>query len=317
WVEGNTVLFTDSSGMQPDCSCEQFLPDFPDLYSNCLTGNTSRSFTHCEQFLNDLRDRINGDLSNLGCNPNGDYRSYSGCKRFNTRRVALDLAEYYSAMRFENGISVLPDAIERWPVENVGGIGIGAAHATVTNPLLDRDDLHVGVRRRTSYGFSRPFFQNTHHFFALFGIAMYYNSGISDLIDAEREREGLCLEAKSYCRNQRGENVGGAESIDDYRYFYVEAAIDRYITQLATEFATIVSNLDISFLPDLLESAGVCANSESQIWRDYDGILENAAEIYSDWHPDDIDSKCDEIMASDCDFFGPNNVRDSIGGVSR
>jgi RHS repeat-associated protein len=301
YVEGNVVNATDPTGM---------IAERPETWGGCGTPpmDQQTTGTQCEQFIEQLRWVINSALSQLGCAPK-PLNEYDECSKANSRDVMLILSMLYSKVRFDPvkilGIfpttSVIPreDSIdvERWPLERVSGFGPNSA-----NPMYYRNNSS-GRQFRDTYGFKRTFFQNTHHFFAYFGLAAATNGIVAKLRDKDREEANLREKARGYCNYLKGTGDPSTHILlPDYQLWYEDAVIDVHVSSLAADLSeTIRLNLayDVRHLPDLLKTRA-CAINEPNVWSDFDSLLNSPDNPFRNYSPtyigDGSGKPCDDIL---------------------
>jgi hypothetical protein len=123
------------------------------------------------------------------------------------------------------------------------------------------------------YGFKRPYYNNTHHYFAFLKYAYYWPGPLVRWQHKMREIQDQLQPALDDIpkQEQRGEPRSKIEQ--RYAWIYRESVYDLYITDEAIELASdILTGVDV--IPDHIK-AKWCANSEAEVWS-----LENEVDQY-------------------------------------
>ena len=247
----------------------------------------SSDTTGCEKLVEEVQQIINVVKSEWNCNPARYLVS-------DTSIVVDFLAYYYSGLpvtgaglymswlRFDSFFQQgVPDrhAVPDWE-EAPGFPDFEWDHP------VNVEDSVLGQQMRQSYGFKRPYFDNTHHYFGYLKLAYYYGPFVANTVNFERE-----LPTLDAVKQEWQSNLGTSkEQAHEQRYawYYREAVHDLYIVYEATAVAFAIKwlfNDDISFLPQLLLERW-CANSESDVWalqNDIDGYYFDFPQEY--WPP--------------------------------
>jgi RHS repeat-associated protein len=244
YATANPVRFLDPSGL-------------------CAEGSRS---TDCERFVAEVQLMIDTVKRGWGCNT---------LKLLSDANVIVDfLAYYYSGipatgaglylswLRFDSFFRQgTPD---RWAVPDWEE-AIGFPDFEWNHPINELDSP-LGQEMRHGYGFRRPYFDNTHHYFGYLKLAYYYGTSVANVVNLEREKPTL-----DSVRRLWQSFVGTPdEQAHEQRYawYYREAIYDLYIVHEATAAAFAAKwlfNDDISFLPQLLYERW-CASDDADVW---------------------------------------------------
>lgn len=152
---------------------------------------------------------------------------------------------------------------------------------------IDVFDSPLGQEMRQGYGFRRPYFDNTHHYFGYLKMAYYYGGNTANIVNKQREIPTLQA-VKSLWQSNMGTPEEQAHE-QRYAWYYREAVYDLYIVHeaAAVAFATKwLFNDNIDFLPQLLYEKW-CAEDEAEVWsleKDVDMLYFDFSQKY--WPPE-------------------------------
>jgi hypothetical protein len=151
---------------------------------------------------------------------------------------------------------------------------------------VDKRDSQLGQEMRQSYGFRRPYFDNTHHYFGYLKLAYYYGGAIASAWNWSEEKP--TLEA---IKQDWQTHIGTPLEQDyeqRYAWYYRESIYDLYIVQEAVRVAFATKWIfedNIDFLPQFLQERW-CAKDEADVWsleKDVDMLYFNFPQEY--WPP--------------------------------
>ena len=130
-----------------------------------------------------------------------------------------------------------------------------------TNPNLD-----IGRALRGDYGFKRPFFEQSHHYFAFLKFA--YDGPDNVIWNQHYDRE-ITSQLEGAYKNWQDTrfNKEGIEQFNQnerYAWVYQESVRDLYLMSRILEDAEAIRTDGISTLPSRLEFW--CANDEADVW---------------------------------------------------
>ncbi len=191
--------------------------------------------------------------------------------------VVIDLlAAYYS------GVEIKPRA--NWLPQLPAG-GVGERHeAELYNsqgkykwdsPALG--DTQEAQDLRAAYGFKRPYFANTHHYFGYLKYAYYYSNIPGSIFNREREIQNLEAAVQDI-ENELQKGPISPDYFKRYRWLYEEGLNDLYIIAKAGDVARLVSLFGVDVLATAIETEW-CAESESDIWS----LDAEVKEFYNDF----------------------------------
>ncbi len=236
YVLANPVNGTDPSGL---CA---------------LTGATD-----CERFVSELRCMIKWLRDARKCN--------IWLSLVSEEALVLDLlAWYYSGIPFNwQGLylgwipqrsTFLPGDPDRWtvPVWEQG-------RYDWNHPIGQRES-DLGRTMRQIYGFKRPYFEQTHHYFAFLKFAYHWGGLIVEWMHKQRELEDQIRPAFKHWREEHPDEPDYSKW---YAWVYRESVYDLYIVNEATKLALAISLCGADVIPDYIEHKW-CAASEADVW---------------------------------------------------
>jgi len=293
WVEGNVANAVDPSGRCLQIPSGKFLTYNGTKQSgNCPPRSDG---TACEKFVSEVRCII--ELSENAINSDPYGKNFSEANKTET---ILDFLAYHfsgtnivgvdAPVRFAHNWLLLregripqggnPATAERYDLPTFESLNIGSFYGTsgadgwrhpfyfrskndywnfnvVNNPDVDWKEVE---KARLNYGFKRPFYANTHHYFGLLRTAYNWRS-LSWLLSLyhEGQRGKQILDTL-----QSGLQNGNAEIRTWYNIQFYDTAADLYLDELARNDVNLINTQGIWALPDSLSNW--CAASEDEIW---------------------------------------------------
>lgn len=191
--------------------------------------------------------------------------------------LSLDmLAAYYSGMPFTwNGIYTvgIPQESDfdqfEFPEMPVGEVrDQWRVPDWSENPRYDWDhpindpDSPLGQTMRATYGFRRPFFEQTHHYFAFLKIAFNIGLNTANYVNYEREIQDQLQGALITREQLKKDKNPNADAF--YAWVYREAVYDVFLVRRASFDAYWLYRRGIDELPRRLEYW--CAENEQDVW---------------------------------------------------
>ncbi|MDY7079285.1 MAG: RHS repeat-associated core domain-containing protein, partial [Chloroflexota bacterium] len=267
WYDGQVGRFTRRDPWEGDKKYSQTLNDF--LYAD---GNPINRVdpsglcaivgaTDCEKFVSEVRCIIEGIRDARECNT--WLRLF-----FSEEALVLDLlAWYYSGIPFnwkDLYLGWIPQRTvfqqgdrDRWTVP--GWDQHGDRPAFTWDHPVNQPGSELGRTMRQSYGFRRPYFENTHHYFAFLKFAYHVGGPPVEWMHKRREIEDQLQDAINRWEEDNPDYP------EYYAWMYRESVYDLYIVDEAVKLAFGVAIFGASAIPDCLESKW-CANSEADVW---------------------------------------------------
>lgn len=290
WVEGNTPNKVDPTGRNSNyvlgtnlsstitfntrtCSPSSSLDSLPVGQSSCRPQRTG---TRCQLFVSEVECIIETTISEMKkyCNT---YWLECLLAPPDILSAVIDLlAAYYSGVEITQRANWLPQfqrggVGERHELELYNAQG----HYEWDSPALG--DTQTGRDLRAAYGFRRPYFANTHHYFGYLKNAYYYTNLPGSVYDLVNEIQNL--EAAVEDIEQRSQNnTLTPDHFTRYRWLFEEGLNDLYIVSEAGDMARLVHLFGVDILAAAIESEW-CAENESDIWK-YDS---DVREFYHDF----------------------------------
>jgi len=265
---GNPTNFVDPSGL---CA---------------VTGATD-----CQKFVSEIRCMIEGVRETRECRP------LVGALVSEEAMVLDLLAWYYSGIPFTFlGLYLpwvpqetvnQPGDPDRWPVpkwyeqEN--------PNAFEWNHPINQPGSDVGYAMRWAnggYGFKRPYYNNTHHYFAFLKYAYYGPGPAVRYLHKQREIQDQVQPALDIipAQEQAGESPSDIEQ--RYAWMYREAVYDLYIVDEAIELAWDVLMTGVDAIPNHIESKW-CASTEAEVWSLESQVDQYYFEFPEEYWPDE------------------------------
>ena len=290
YSHNNPVNYTDPSGK------------IVDVGGN-TGGGCSHTSTSCEQFIAEVEYIIESLKQERDCNPL--------LKIIDEDALALDvLAAYYSGIPFNMGPlytgfiprqSIFqpgtPDRRQVPPIPWAPDAGFEWDHPINQhhnrNPAFNQNNIDIGESLRQDYGFKRPFYDQTHHYFAFLKFA--FRGGIMFPLGTDRLISDNLL--WTYHKNQeiKGQ-LAGLGAYDEwkadpdnpalrqrYAWLYQESVRDLYIMDLALEDARAIRAHGIDILPNRLRLW--CAANEADVWSLEDEVNQYYFEFPQQYWP--------------------------------
>lgn len=266
YVHNNPVNYTDPTG--------KIVDDGENTGGGCSHANNSS----CEQFVIEVRNIIEKLKQERECDPL--------LKLIDERTLALDiLAAYYSGIPFSQDMPLggippasatiyMPGFIpgqttfprgtpDRWPVPS--------PNFDWDHPINFQNN-DPGQSMRQEYGFKRPFFNQTHHYFAFLKFAYHLPDAVVWEYHKWAETEHQLKGAYDLWQA----NIGQPDESNFEQYYawiYQESVYDLYLMSRVLEDASAIREAGIDVLPTRLLSW--CATNEADVWS-----LESAANQY-------------------------------------
>ena len=223
-----------------------------------LTG-----ITDCQRFVSEVRCLIEGVREARKCN--------SWLRAVSEEALVLDLlAWYYSGIPFTwNGLYLgwipqptvfRPGDPDRWPVPSWEG-----SRGFEWNHPINEPETPLGRKMRSQYGFRRPYFNQTHHYFAFLKFAYHIGGPIVQWWHKEREIRDQLQPALDHIPvlRERGEDLVVIKKW--YAWIYRESVYDLYIVDEAAQLALLIAFFGIDLIPSCIETRW-CARSETDVW---------------------------------------------------
>jgi RHS repeat-associated protein len=235
YADGNPVNRIDPSGL-------------------CAVAGT----TDCQRFVSEVRCLIEGLR---------DARECNGWLRIDREEnQVLDLlAWYYSGIPF-NGLALgwfpretvfTPGDPDRWAVP--AWDQQETPEFTWRHPI-NRPGSDQGNAMRSDYGFKRPCFQQTHHYFAFLKMAYHWGGPAVEWLHESLE---VSRQLQPAIDAWELDNPNYPEY---YAWVYRESVYDLYIVHEAAQLAFMItfSGVGVDAIPVVLETW--CADSEADVW---------------------------------------------------
>jgi hypothetical protein len=129
---------------------------------------------------------------------------------------------------------------------------------------INQSDSELGQAMRQSYGFKRPYFEQTHHYFAFLKFAYYWGGPLVEWQHKQREINNQLKPALDHIPEleQRGEQPAVIKKW--YAWIYRESVYDLYIVDEAIALARAVDFMGVDMIPTLLQTW--CAIGEADVW---------------------------------------------------
>ncbi len=263
YVHNNPINKTDFSGKVVDVGHSE---------GGCLYSTNG---TSCEQFVAEVKQIIEIVKQERECNP--------FLQILDERSLALDiLAAYYSGIPFSKDvplafISLPPTSIPMYvpgfvPTESVFQQGTPdrwevpaldwAPTFDWSHPINDANS-DIGQSLRQEYGFKRPFFNQTHHYFAFLKFAYHLPDNIVWEYHKWAEEEHQLRGAYQLWQA----HIGQADESDYEQYYawiYRESVNDLYLMSSILIDADAIRQNSIDVLPTQLLKW--CASNEKDVW---------------------------------------------------
>jgi len=130
---------------------------------------------------------------------------------------------------------------------------------------INQPETELGQTMRQSYGFRRPYFEQTHHYFAFLKFAYHLGGPPVESVHWVLEIRDHLQPALDHIPEleQRGEPPSNIR--EWYAWIYRESVYDLYIVDEAVQLAFAISLFGVDVIPDCIESKW-CANSEADVW---------------------------------------------------
>jgi RHS repeat-associated protein len=242
--------------------------------------------TDCHMFVVEVRSLIEG------------LRSERKCSRFvrlltKEEDLVLDLlAWYYSGIPFTWHGLYLPSV----PQESQFTQGV-PDHWTVPawdqqetpefswdHPINQRES-DLGQTMRQSYGFKRPYFEQTHHYFAFLKLAYHLGGPAVEWRHKQLEIDRQLRPALDHVPEleQRGESPSTINKW--YAWIYRESVYDLFIVDEAINLARAVDLIGVDVIPTFLQSW--CANNEADVWSFEDEVDQFYFDFPEEYWPDE------------------------------
>jgi hypothetical protein len=271
WVEGRVADGRDPSGMLALYQINPLV--FVNSLCNMMSSQTGSSCspsgaTRCGYLASELACLAERYQQNLADN--------SLLYLFDENGIFVNLlADYYAAIPFTAGplwvgeLRPFPRGErELYPIP-----GEPTGNDIWRNPINypgSTDEATTALLQ--SYGFRRPYFGNTHHFFAYLKLAYLVGIPAAGTINYQREMNDL----EGYFSAWQG-SIGTPLELDyarQYAWIYQEAVNDLYLTDRVFELRRLLSNYDVGIIADFV-SQEMCATSLSDVWS-----LQSAVDDY-------------------------------------
>lgn len=265
YAHNNPINYTDPSGK---------MVAWESANGGCSSSNNNS--TSCEQFVAEVQQIIDMVKKMRQCN--------NILKIMDEGALVLDiLAAHYSGIPVTDevlGITLYtgfipqestfqPGDPDKWSVPPVPWNA--DARFDWQHPINDRDS-DIGQSIRQSYGFKRPYFEQTHHYFAFLKFAYR----LPDLVVWEYHRQAEISHQLKPAYADWQANIGQPRERDYEQYYawvYQESVYDLLIMSQAIEDAEAIHDHGIDILPTRLSNW--CAKDEADVWS-----LENTANSY-------------------------------------
>jgi RHS repeat-associated protein len=272
WYQPHTGRFFSPDTIIPDFQNPQSINRY--LY---VVGNPIRyvdpaglcaivGATDCEKLVSEIRCMIEGLREARECN--------AWLELYNEEALILDLlAWHYSGIPFtwqgwylgwvpRHTVFIPGVDRDRWEVPRWDQQE--DPRFTWDHPV-NRPDSDLGQAMRQNYGFKRPYFENTHHYFAFLKFAYHIGGVPVEWVHRRDEIEDNLQDAINHIPEleQRGEPRSRIK--EWYAWRYRESVYDLYIVREAVQLAWTIAICGVDVIPGHIESKW-CADSEADVW---------------------------------------------------
>jgi RHS repeat-associated protein len=219
--------------------------------------------TDCERFVSEVRCLIGGLRDAREC--------HGWLKLIPEKWLVLDLlAQYYSGIPSNvsfvggelwmpfvpQGTTFQPGDPDRWKVPDWDqSPGFEWDHP------INQSESDLGRDMRQAYGFRRPYFAQTHHYFAFLKFAYFLPDAVVESEHKQREIEDQLIPALRLWQ----EHTDNPRYAARYAWVYRESVYDLYIVHEAIELARAVGKGGVDAIPKHFE-ASWCAIVEGDVW---------------------------------------------------
>ena len=280
WYDVATGRFTSEDVWEGDYQQPQSIHSYVYARNNAInlvdpSGLCSYQDSDCQRFVEEVRQIISISKSNprikyLG----GDWA------------IVSILAEYYAGIpaTFQVGtcplwlpISTQAHPKERYPV--YPPTGHQGDWPYKPNKMYDPED-HSADAMRAQYGFKRPYYQNTHHYFAVFYLESLFGFGFGPWRGRMYDEANL----EDRLDQIHSQNDPNHQVLWDYEVLWIDMHYDLYVNEMAAEHAHYILRHGIETLPDLLKKE-LCAENELDVWSLQTTVFSGAYEPNSSLTP--------------------------------
>ena len=221
--------------------------------------------TDCERFVSEVRCLIEGVRDAREC--------HGWLKLVSEKSLVLALlAQYYSGIPSTvsfMGVELWLPAVPQGTLFQPGDPDAWAVPPwdQQETPRFDWDhpinqpgsDLGQGMRQ--GYGFRRPYFEQTHHYFAFLKFAYFLPDSLVESEHKQREIEDQLSAAFKLWQ----ENRDNPRHTARYAWMYRESVYDLYIVHEAIQLARTVGKAGVDAIPEHLEEKW-CSTIEGDMW---------------------------------------------------
>jgi RHS repeat-associated protein len=260
WVEGNVPNATDPSGKSM-CGVP-FLASYVLAQSgnNCPPQGT----TACERLISEIRCAVQIYKASLAEQP-------LLSALIDEKGVFLDLMmqrftgiPYTIKGVWSGNLRELFAIVKPPPDYELYPVPVPSSNDQWRSPIWYRSSQDAqGLQ--LSYGFRRPYYSNTHHYFFYLDLIYSFGPGVVGTINYERE----LIDLDKYLAEWKN-HIGQPDEADfakRYAWLYQEGINDLYITDQAAKVAEAIRTQDIDALPDLLgQDACIKGSNAADVW---------------------------------------------------
>ncbi len=133
---------------------------------------------------------------------------------------------------------------------------------------------------RQSYGFKRPYFEQTHHYFAFLKFAYHVGGPPIKWMHKEREIKDQLQDAIDHWEEDNPDYP------QYYAWIYRESVYDLYIVDEAVNLACAIAIFGVDVIPDYLESKW-CASGGADVWSLESEVDQLYFEFPEEYWPDE------------------------------
>ena len=147
--------------------------------------------------------------------------------------------------------------VPEWDQQNVPSFSWDHPVNRVNSPL--------GQSMRHNYGFRRPYFEQTHHYFAFLKFVKHIGGPVVEWMHKKREITDQLQPALDHIPELEQRHEPQSNIREWYAWTYRESVYDLYIVNEAVKLAREVVVLGVDRIPNYIEDKW-CAESEADVW---------------------------------------------------
>jgi hypothetical protein len=145
---------------------------------------------------------------------------------------------------------------------------------------INQPGSELGQTMRQSYGFKRPYFEQTHHYFAFLKFAYHVGGPPIKWMHKEREIKDQLQDAIDHWEEDNPDYP------QYYAWIYRESVYDLYIVDEAVNLACAIAIFGVDVIPDYLESKW-CASGGADVWSLESEVDQLYFEFPEEYWPDE------------------------------